>query len=281
MFRVLLCLFISFFILGSVQAEDVGIPKLNSRVTDTANILTISQKANIEQRLKALEQSKGSQIAVLIISTSKPESIEGYSIRVVDKWKLGRKGIDDGVLLLIAHDDHKIRIEVGYGLEGAITDLSSGRIIRQFITPEFKKGNFYEGILSGVIQLTNLINGEPLPEPTSNQGNNADASFALPLVIFASLFFPKFLSPLLGRTNAALIVTIVGTAIVWFLFHDVIITGIAFVFLLLSFAETRETFHDGTGGGFGGGGFGGGFGGGGGFSGGGGGFGGGGASGGW
>lgn len=285
MFRILLCLWVAFFSLSSVQAKDVVVPSLSERVTDLANVLTATQKATIEQQLQALEQSKGSQIAVLIVPTTKPESIEGYSIRVTEKWKLGRKGVDDGVLLLIAHQDRKIRIEVGYGLEGAITDLSSGRIIREFITPKFKKGNFYEGIHSGVGQLIKLINGEPLPEPTLNQdADTTDASLAIPLVFFASLFLPKFLSPLFGRNITASIVTIIGTAIVWFILHDIIITVVTFLFIaLFSFGESRrENFHDSGTGSLGGGGFGdGGFGGGGGFSGGGGGFGGGGASGGW
>src|SRR5512135_891158 len=141
------------------------IPPLTARVTDTTGTLDAGQKQALESSLAALEQRKGAQLAVLMVPTVKPEEIEQYSIRVVDAWKLGRKNVDDGVLLIIAKEDHRVRIEVGRGLEGAIPDAASARIIREYITPKFRAGDFYGGIVDATDALTRLIDGEPLPPP--------------------------------------------------------------------------------------------------------------------
>jgi len=273
---------------GLVFAKVQDIPELKQHVTDLGNLLNTEQRSHLEQILSLLKQTKGSEVAVLIVSTTQPEALEDYSMRVVEKWKLGRKNVDDGVLLLIAQQDRKIRIEVGYGLEGAITDLSAGRIINEYITPEFRRGNFYQGILAGVGQLSNLIKGEPLPAPTTSQGSGAnDLGAILPLMIFGSAFLSMFLVPLFGRLITISLISVGGSAIIWFLSHDLFMTGIAFIFLAIfsvAFSASRSSSYrdgGGYGGGFGGGGGGGFSGGGGGFSGGGGGFGGGGASGGW
>ena len=271
-----------FFFLGFVAQAEVAVPELKSRITDTTNTLTTEQISQLEQSLAALEQSKGSQLAVLIVPTTKPEAIEEYSLRVVDKWKLGRKDVDDGVLLLIAKNDRKMRIEVGYGLEGAITDFSAGRIIKEYISPEFRQGHFYGGIVAGVEQLSRLIRGELLPEPTTNQGIDEDSS-AIPFIIFAASFLTPFLTSIFGRMLSVSIIALGGSLFVWLTTQNLFFTLIAAVFLtLLSSilsAPRISSYRDGGGHG---GGFGGGFsGGGGGFSGGGGGFGGGGASGGW
>ena len=273
-------------LVGSGWAELAPVLALKQRVTDLTNTLTAQQQAHIEQVLSDLEKTRGSQVAVLIVPTTRPEAIEDYSLRVVEKWKLGRKDVDDGVLLLIAKNDRKMRIEVGYGLEGVITDIMAGRIIREYITPEFRRGNFYGGILNGVEQIANLIKGESLPPPASNQGNSSnDPGGILPLMIFGSTFLSMFLVPVLGRIITVSVITIGGATLIWFLTHDLFLSGIAALFLgifSLAFSAPRSSSYrdgGGYGGGFGGGG---GFsGGGGGFSGGGGGFGGGGASGGW
>ena len=266
--------------LGFIAHAEVAVPSLNARITDLTNTLTAEQKSHIEQKLTTLEQTEGSQLAVLIIPTTKPETIEDFSFRVVSKWKLGREDVDDGVLLTIAKNDRKIRIEVGDGLEGAITDISAGRIISEYITPEFRQGRFYEGVLAGTGQIENLIKGEPLPAPATNQGNDSEG----PLVfwIFASAFLSPFLSLILGRLLAVSAITIGGAAFIWFSSQDIQLTIFAAIILgVFSFAfstSRSSTYRDG------GGGYGGGFGGGGssgGFSGGGGGFSGGGASGGW
>ena len=278
-------LLISFLIcMGYIAHAEVAVPTLNARVTDLTNTLTAEQKAHIEQKLTTLEQTEGSQLAVLIVPTTKPESIEGFSLRVVDKWKLGRKKIDDGVLLTIAKNDRKMRIEVGDGLEGAITDVSAGRIINEYITPEFRQGRFYEGVLAGTGQIENLIKGESLPAPSTKQGfDSGDSIFFL---VFAASFIAPFLTSLLGRILTVSAITAGGTAVIWFTSQNLQLTMLGAIFLgVFSFAFSAprsSSYRDGGGhgGGFGGGG---GFSGGssGGFSGGGGGFSGGGASGGW
>lgn len=281
------CLWLIFCVGTSVNAfaDLVAIPELNTRVTDLTNSLSAEESSKIEASLIALETAKGAQVALLMVDTTSPEAIEDYSIRVVDKWKLGRKHIDDGVLLLIAMKDRKMRIEVGYGLEGTITDLSAGRIIDEYITPEFRKGNISAGVESGLTKITGLINGEPLPEPTSSQGkNDQDIGGIIAMMVFSSSFFIRFLVPILGRLVSVASVTMIGAGVIWFLTSNLLLTlfGAAFlaIFSLGFTGSSGSSYRDGGGygGGFGGGSSGGG---GGGFSGGGGGFGGGGASGGW
>jgi uncharacterized protein len=143
----------------------VAVPPLVGRVVDLTHTLTPWQLRDLEATIDELEQRKGSQIGVLLVPSTKPEEIEQYSIRVVEQWKLGRKGIDDGVLLLVAKNDHRLRIEVGRGLEGAIPDIVASQIIREYIAPEFLTGDFYVGIASGVDRLISLIDGEHLPSP--------------------------------------------------------------------------------------------------------------------
>jgi uncharacterized protein len=143
------------------------VPKLTARVTDLTGTLTAEQQSALEEKLSAFQARKGSQIAVLVTSTTAPEEIEQYSIRVVDQWKLGRANIDDGALLIVAKHDREMRIEVGKGLEGALTDITSNRIITETITPLFRQGDFYGGINAGLDQMFRVIDGEQLPPPTS------------------------------------------------------------------------------------------------------------------
>src|SRR5664279_2871242 len=130
-------LLLALLLCGTAQAE-VAVPALKERVTDLTSTLDAGQKQLLESKLSAFESGKGSQIAVLIVPTTQPETIDQYGIRVVEAWKLGRKGVDDGVLLLIAKDDRKLRIEVGYGLEGALNDATAKRIVAEVIWPYFK-----------------------------------------------------------------------------------------------------------------------------------------------
>ncbi|MGH6820875.1 MAG: TPM domain-containing protein, partial [Methylocella sp.] len=150
--------------LGIAQA-DVAVPPLKARVTDLTATLSREQQASLEQELQNFEAKKGSQLAVLIVPTTQPETIEQYGIRVVDSWRLGRKGIDDGALLLIAKNDRSLRIEVGYGLEGALNDATAKRIVSDIIVPRFKAGDFYGGIEAGIQSMIKVIEGEPLPPP--------------------------------------------------------------------------------------------------------------------
>ena len=130
----------------AVEAGLQPIPALTSRVTDLTGTLDGSQRQAIEADLAALEQRKGAQLAVLIVPTTQPEDIAQYAIRVYDAWKLGRKNIDDGALLIIAKEDRSMRIEVARGLEGAIPDAAAARILREYLTPRFREGDFNGGI---------------------------------------------------------------------------------------------------------------------------------------
>src|ERR1700733_9789199 len=141
------------------------IPKLESRVTDLTGTLTAGQQAELEQKLADFEARKGAQIAVLLVPTTQPEEIEQYSIRVTDAWKLGRKKVDDGALLILAKDDHKVRSENGYGLEGVLTDAASNRIIEDTMVPLLRQAQYFAAIGAGVDQMMALIDGEPLPPP--------------------------------------------------------------------------------------------------------------------
>jgi len=180
--------------LNAVAQGLLAIPKLSARVTDLTGTLTAEQQSALEQKLAAFEAAKGAQLAVLIVPTTKPEEIEQYSIRVVDQWKLGRgtvngKRVDDGALLIIAKDDHRIRIEVGYGLEGVLTDAMSNRIISETITPAFREGNFYGGIDGGLDQMMKLVEGEALPPPEHawQSGRRGGGSALFPELLFAVL----------------------------------------------------------------------------------------------
>ncbi len=146
-------------------AADVAVPPLSGRVVDQTGTLTSGDIASLTRTLKDLETRKGSQIAVLIVPTTDQESIEQFSIRVAEAWKIGRKKIDDGALLVVAKNDRHLRIEVGYGLEGALTDATTRRIIDEDITPKFKSGDFAGGISAGVDRMIRVIDGEKLPAP--------------------------------------------------------------------------------------------------------------------
>ena len=153
------------FCASIVAFADVAVPLLKARVTDLTATLAQDQLAVLENKLAAFEQKKGSQIAVLLVPTTKPETIEQYSIRVADQWKLGRRGVDDGILLLVAKEDRALRIEVGRGLEGVIPDAYGKRIVADDIAPRFKQGDFSGGLNAGVDRIIKLVDGEPLPAP--------------------------------------------------------------------------------------------------------------------
>jgi uncharacterized protein len=274
------------------------IPPLEARVTDLTGTLTAEQQASLESKLSAFESRKGSQVSVLIVPTTEPEDIAQFSIRVVEQWKLGRRKVDDGALLLIAKNDRRLRIEVGYGLEGVLTDATSNRIIDETIRPLFRQGDFYGGINAGVDQILRVIDGEPLPEPDRAWSNEAPGLVGmLPVLFIVTLVVAQVLNRIFGRGLGALFTGGITGGIVWIiakLLGIALLAGaVAAIFALFAGVSRRgwssAARHGGWGGGWGGlggssGGFGGrgGFGGGGGgFTGGGGGFGGGGASGSW
>ena len=143
----------------------VAVPPLSGRVVDQTGTLSAGDIASLTQTLRDLETRKGSQVAVLIVPTTDGEAIEQYALRVAEAWKIGRKKIDDGALLVIAKNDRRLRIEVGYGLEGALTDVTTKRIIDEDVTPKFKTGDFAGGVSAGVDRMVRIVNGEKLPEP--------------------------------------------------------------------------------------------------------------------
>jgi uncharacterized protein len=273
------------------------VPPLEARVTDLTGTLTAGQQAELEQKLATFEQRKGAQIALLIVPTTEPEAIEQYSIRVTDTWQLGRSAqADDGVLLLVALEDRAVRIEVGYGLEGALTDSIAGRIIDETIKPLFRQRDIHGGVSAGLDRIIQVVDGEPLPPPDRQWRRPVDRiSGLLPLLFFGVMAGGAVLRGLLGRPLGALATGAATGGVVWLVSKLIgIAVGVGVLAFLVSlFMGMGSNLLRGAGrggrggwpGGFGGGGFGGGgFGGGGfggGFRGGGGGFGGGGASGRW
>jgi uncharacterized protein len=269
------------------------VPPLKTRVTDLTSTLTSAQQALLESRLAEFEARKGAQIAVLIIPSTQPEEIEQYSIRVVDAWKLGRAKPDDGALLLVAKDDRIMRIEVGRGLEGALTDLVSKRIISDTITPLFRQGDFAGGITAGVEQMIRVVDGEPLPEPDQQWGGGAERlADMLPFLLGVVFVGSAVLRALFGRALGSVATGGVTGGMAWWLTQVLgLAAGVGIVALIISLLlgfggggrwSSRPGHGGWTSGGWGGVGSGGGFGrGGGGFGGGGGSFGGGGASGRW
>jgi uncharacterized protein len=263
-----------------IAGAQVPVPPLTGRVTDQTATLTTEQKATLEQTLQAFEARKGSQIGVLIVPTTAPETIEQYALRVAEQWKLGRKKVDDGGVLVVAKEDRALRIEVGYGLEGALNDATSKRIISEIITPLFKQGDFYGGITAGVDQIIRVIDGEPLPEAKGKTpGDTADIQQYIPVIFILALVVGGVLRSMLGRFPSALLTGGAVALIAWLFAGAVsiaLVAGVIALFFTLLGGGMGGHGFGGRHGGFGGGSFGGG-----GFSGGGGGFGGGGASGRW
>ena len=277
-------------LLPALLHADAAVPKLARHVTDLTGTLTTAQVDQLDAQLAALEQAKGAQLVVLMVGSTDGQPIEEYSLAVAEANKIGRKGTDDGVLLLIAKNDRAVRIEVGYGLEGAIPDAANARIIREYIAPKFRSGDYFGGIGDAVGALTQLIEGEPLPAPVRGAPREQHGPGFQGVFVIA-LFAGIFLRGVLGRAHA-LVRAPVGGAIIGGLLWLLVSAGAGVlgavmggVFMLLPGGAGRSIGGGGWGGfgGFGGGGFGGGGGGfgGGGFSGGGGSFGGGGASGSW
>jgi uncharacterized protein len=261
---------------------DVAIPALRSRITDLTGTLTAEQKNTLEQRLAAFEAAKGSQMAVLMLPSTKPEEIEQFSIRVAEAWKIGRKGTDDGLILVVAKDDRRLRVEVGYGLEGAIPDAVARRVISETITPRFKAGDYYGGISAGVDQLIKLVEGEKLPPPSASaRESDSGAGSKDPFEYLAPAFFLMLIGgaavrAIFGRLPGAVITGVIMGIVAWVLFSVGIAALAAIVAFILTLLNSGSWASGG--GGFSSGGSGGG---GGGFSGGGGSFGGGGSSGSW
>ena len=265
-------------------------PRLTQHVTDRTGTLTAAQIAELEAPLVALEQRKGSQLAVLMIASTGDETIEEYALKVAEANKLGRGKEDDGLLLLVAKDDRRARIEVGYGLEGAVTDALSNRIIREYLAPRFREGDYFGGIRDANATLAKLVDGEPLSPPMVEE-TGGEGPPPLLFAVFIGLFIGLFaggtgLKPVAQRRQGA---ALVAGGIGWLVFSIGLSVAVAAIVAFLVSSSGAGRFGSGRGnwgsfpggGGSWGGGGSGGFGGGGGWSGGGGSFGGGGASGGW
>lgn len=250
---------------GAAHAQLAKVPPLTGHVTDQAGMLQPGQRDKLEAVLTDYEAKTGSQIAVLLVKSTAPEQIEQYSIRVVDAWKLGRKGVDDGVLLMVARDNppalRRLRIEAGRGVQGVLTDAQSKRVLQDVIAPHFQQNQYYDGLVAGIGAIATLLNQEQFPAAPEAQRQRQQQSsdgggFLIPLLLFgvfvlSAIFRPRGARLSRGGWGGGATGFILGTAL--------------------------GSLNRGGGGGFGrGGGFGGG-----GFSGGGGGFDGGGASGNW
>ncbi|ACC71225.1 YgcG family protein [Paraburkholderia phymatum] len=211
---------------GSDACAEVPVPPLTARVVDQTGTLTGEQRSSIEQTLKDFETRKGSQISVLIVPTTQPETIEQYSMRVVEQYKLGRAKVDDGALLIVAKNDRALRIEVGYGLEGALNDATSNRIIREVIVPKFKQGDFYGGIAAGVDSMIRVVEGEPLPAPQRRGESNGMAGL-LPALFVMAVLTGGVLRAILGRLPGALVTGGIIGALAWFLSGAIVLAFVA------------------------------------------------------
>ena len=236
----------------------VAVPPLTGRVVDQTGTLSAADIDSLTQTLKDLETRKGSQIAVLIVPTTDGEAIEQFSLRVAEAWKIGRKKIDDGALLVIAKNDRRLRIEVGYGLEGALTDATTKRIIDEDITPKFKAGDFGGGVAAGVDRMVRIVNGEKLPEPEPPHWQDSESfdpsTLFNPFLIIPAIFFGGLLRSLLGRLLGSVAAGALTALIAWFMVGSLIaalVVGmIASVFVLVSdgFASSGPGRRGGTGG---------------------------------
>ncbi|HXI08064.1 MAG: TPM domain-containing protein [Bradyrhizobium sp.] len=198
----------------------VAVPQLTGRVIDQTGTLSSGDVAQLSQKLADLQTRKGSQIAVLIVPTTEGEPIEQFSLRVAEAWKIGRKKVDDGALLVVAKNDRRLRIEIGYGLEGVLTDVTSKRIIDEIITPKFKSGDFAGGLSAGIDKMIGLINGEKLPEPEPAHWNGDGFNFDVfnPFWLFFAFVISGIFRSMLGRLMGSIATGGAVAALVWFLF---------------------------------------------------------------
>jgi uncharacterized protein len=266
--------------LADERSNEQQIPLLTKRVTDTVGMLSSEKRKSLEESLSGYEKSSGSQVVILIIPSTAPLTIEEYALQTAEKNEIGRKNIDDGILLLIAQKDRRIRIEVGKGLEGVMPDILAGRIINNVITPYFKQGRFEEGVDQGIRHILATISKEPLPLPDASSNRSLETNVVAYMPLFVLLYIGgSILKAFIGEEKGALVSGGVTTFIAFYIFPFMfaIAVGVLMTIFVLG------VFQGGSSGGYGisNGGFSIGRRGGGGFSGGGGGFNGGGASGGW
>ena len=241
------------------------IPPLTSPVVDTTGTLSAAQIAQLEQQALALRQRKGSQLQILIVPSTQPEDVAQYAQRVFDTWKPGREKVDDGVLLLVAKEDRRVRIHPGYGLEGAIPDITAGRIVQEYLVPKFRSGDFAGGIADAAAALTRLIDGETLPTPMTDHPTGGDGGGAWLFALFAAFIVANIVRGIFGGMPPGLRGLLTGGAaggVAWLISALPLIAVLAgflgALYGLLTFVERGRYARDRDWGGFGGGGFGGG-----------------------
>ena len=258
--------FLSSLLLAAAAAAQVAVPPLKARVNDLTGTLSAEQRSALEQTLAEFEKRKGAQIAVLLVPTTEPEPVQMFAVRVQESWKLGRKGVDDGVLLAIAKDDRELHIEVGYGLEGVLPDAIAKRIIEEEIVPRFKQGDFYGGIRAGTDRIMRVIEGEALPPPPKKGLPREGTNWLMPLlffVLFAGGILRAVFGRFLGGALAGGIAGFAGWVLMGSLFLGIVFAVVAFFVILAGGGRVLpyggyggiSSRRGGFGGGFGGGGF--------------------------
>lgn len=235
-FRPVSLVLSAFLWVSNPCTAELKVPPLSGRVVDLAGVLSREASSEIEGRLESLEKEKGAQVVVLVVQSLEGESIEQFSMRVVENWKLGRKGIDDGVLFTVAIKDRTMRIEVGYGLEGTIPDAIARRIIGDIVTPHFREGDFNSGVKAGAEAIVNLINGEELPPTSSYKGDElSDACFNLFMgSLIGAMFLRIFLSPI----RAGIVASIICFIVAFFMVPLVIAFVMAAVAFIIGFGAS-------------------------------------------
>jgi len=271
--RWLAVLWLPWLLAGPALAQ-IALPPFEGLVIDETGTLTAAQQASLDEKLSAFQARKGTQVALLILPTTQPETIEQFGVRLAEAWKIGRKNVDDGAILIVAKDDRTLRIEVQYGLEGVLTDITSSRIINDTIVPLFRQGDFFAGVNAGLDQMLKVIDGEPLPAPDQAWKKDG-SSLPIPMLLIGGFVLMGILRPLLGRVPAAGVIGLAGGGLTYWLTTQVLqaLGAGALVFVLALFSGFggmgrggsrvfRDIGRGGFGGGFGGGGGRGGFGGG-------------------
>jgi uncharacterized protein len=245
-----LFVFALLFAFAFPASADVAVPQLTGRVVDQTGTLSSADIAALSQKLRDFETRKGSQLVVLIVPTTEPETIEQFAIRVAEAWKIGRKKVDDGAILVVAKGDRHLRIEVGYGLEGALTDVTSRRIIDEDITPKFRSGDFAGGIAAGVDRVIRVIDGEPLPTPSRsvNFGNWNDIEPLFFFLLFGPLVIGGILRSMFGRLFGSGITGAIVGVLAWFVIGSAVIgLGVGVLGAILTFIADLLGAGSGTG----------------------------------
>ncbi len=251
---------------GAAWAQGLlPVPALTARMIDQTQTLAESERADLEAKLAAFEQRKGSQVVVLMVPTTAPEDIASYANRVGNAWKIGRKEVGDGILVIVAKNDRKMRIEVAKALEGAVPDLAAIRIIDEEMKPRFRNNDFAGGLNAAVARLIGLVDGEALPAPSSSGGSSKDSSEGidwenLAIFLFVGVFVAAPIVRSIAGKKLGSVVMGGGIGVIAFLITTSIViavlAGLAALMVSL-FSAVAATSPGRRGGGGGGGGFGG------------------------